>query len=384
MSYFSYFTLLAIGIVISPLRSEELIIIGNDRSACFWLTDDKGSSPIKYSLPGGDPGYVYGVVASNTTAYIVGQNDNENAALWIVGSDGSLPLSPIVIEDKTSYASAVALSSTKIYIGGSYVPVSPTLGVVWITDLTGRLLKTINLPDVALNYATNVSALAVSENRLYVAGARYFSDTASPAMWIYDLEGNFIDSLDLEPGYVGVPSGIAVSSSNVYVVGGFREYQSSITIPQLFITDLEGAGLQRILLTGDNYHNPNGIALSETNAYVAGYYYQDPSPTLPICWKTDFLGQNQIVSTLSCVGTNGGANGVALTSKNAYYVGSYDATFGALWIVGLEQPYTQNIIQIDENSYCLGLAFFSGSGTNQKQASEMFQQITPNRPGKHL
>ena len=211
---------------------------------------------------GSAPSYAASMAMSGPDLYIVGNaflNGVYEAAYWKNGVWTSLS------QMSSSASYGIAFSGQDVYIVGKDGN-NGTQGVYWKNGVEQVLLQ---------DTASDANAIAIAGNNIYIAGS-IDADGSHPtaAYWKNGIRTDLGDA-DLRPGIDNTyASGIAVSGSDIYVIGFFNSI-NPVYWKNGVLHKLSGGGFENIT------NNQNGIVLFNNDVYI--------SSLLSSYWKNDSL-----------------------------------------------------------------------------------------------
>jgi hypothetical protein len=214
---------------------------------------------------------------------VVGSFYNNIGQAYIYDLNGNL-LSTIVDPNNTVddfFGGAVAAGAGRIVVSSLNYPGTssyPYIGRAYVYDLNGNLITTLSDPENT-NKDYFGQSVAIGSGRIIIGayGADINSYYGTGRVYIYDLNGNLINILYGTPGvYGGTQFGysVAVGSGRIIVGANFSSVQlSAADAGGIFIYDLDGNFIQSIFdpaqVSADNMGT--GVAIGSGVIIAGGY-----------------------------------------------------------------------------------------------------------------
>jgi hypothetical protein len=261
----------------SPAISSDRIVVGTGLMGnTAFLFDLDGNQIAKLAPNDLDPFDSFGSsvdVSSNRVVVGAPGQTSGQGAVYIFDINGS-QLNKIQSSDFLdfdSFGRAVAVSDTRIVVGAPDRQINNrTLGAAYIFDSDGNELAKLqsDITDEDLSFGIRV---AVSEN--YVLVGAVSEDGSKGAVYMYTANGTFITKLKAPDGKSGdaFGNGLAINESLVassrIVIGAYNEDTGATNSGAVYIYDIQGNFIKKI--------KPFDV---ETNARF-GYYAVDVTDT---------------------------------------------------------------------------------------------------------
>lgn len=182
--------------------------------------------------------------------------------------------------DFDSFGTSVAVSDDRIVVGSPYRNINgENVGVAYIFDSNGNEIAKLE-PDITnqgLYFGRNV---AVSDNYVLVAAPN--GSDGSGAVYIYTIDGVFVNKLTSPDGKVGdsFGTGIAINesllSTSRILVGAYNEGSVASNAGAVYIYDLQGNLIQKITAYDADQDDRFGMAVAVSDSrIVVGSVYED-------------------------------------------------------------------------------------------------------------
>lgn len=229
-------------------------------------------------------------VAVGSNRIVVGAQLNNNpgtdsGSAYIYDLNGNLikSITDFTKQVNNQFGSAVAVGAGRVVVGAVYEDLSTIdEGSAYIYDLNGNLIKKITAPDAANSdyFGTSVS---VGSSRIVVGavGVDIGGLTTVGAVYIFDLDGNFLRKITAFDGLQGDRFGIsvAVESGRIVVGADFDDFGIQANRGSAYVFDIDGNFIEKISASDGADSDFYGASVAVGAGRIVVGAYGDNTPT---------------------------------------------------------------------------------------------------------
>ena len=285
---------------------------GSRDIACYW----KDGVKFDLHINAGHNSQAKSIYVLDDNIYVAGYyNDGSvvTACYWKNGFETSLDLSDVGSGLGDSKATEIVIDTDTMYISGHYIDTDQVLdqNACYWSGSSGALSRT----DLINADYTQAEGIFRSAGVTYTSG--YYDSTDGAGVDIipcYWKDSSIID-LPLDGGGEGVGSSIVISGNTAYVAG-YIDDKSCYWKDPVSDTDPNDIVMTSFITASSSFGN--SVALSGTDLYVAGRYYE--SKYKAGYWKVS--GSTTLTELEQYTLLDGSANSVSVTSSDVYFAGS--------------------------------------------------------------
>jgi hypothetical protein len=265
-------------------------------------------NPVKTGTGTGGGGTGAGTGGGTTSGvYAVGYKldavGNLISTMWKDGVETELSK---ITESPNTQASGVFVSGNSVYVSQTtYVQGGYSRGQLWKDGVVSDITANADLGDT--------HGVVVSGNDVYIVGNRVVANHAVATVWKNGVATSMAGGLQSEA------QAIFVSGTDVYVAGVISNDAAGKNI--LPVVWKNGTAIMLGKGTGVTYGNANAIYVNGSDVYVGGTMIADQYGLLmPVMWKNSVM-TFMSTTTLSDAAGAGGVNGIYVSGSDVYVAG---------------------------------------------------------------